>query len=152
MKFLMFPSGTGIFPDAIDHGQFHLLSTGEVWELPVAGGYIGTSFRTQTIEDLCFYGSASAYPRRVRGGWTSHPHGSVCADSIYPDWLDRFKLGLQMPECKAYSDTEAHVFFLPFNKISRWNADGLGTPSPTESVPLDDWVNDLFMCHLISKH
>ena len=138
MKFLMFPSGLGIFPDEITHRQFHLLNREGIWEKPIAGGYVNTTYANIALSDLFFHGG--------EGGLLLSEH------PVYPDWIERFVASGLSPERKTFEGTVAHAFFLPFEQVERWSADGLGKSSASERIELEHWLHDLCLYHLRSRH
>lgn len=115
LKFVMYPSGVGLFPETATHDQCYIVNNGGQSEKPVAAGFVGLKRDDNGCESISFSGRSI----NLR----------LDANSVYPDWMERHVQSRLAPQRKTYG-MGGEAFFLPFKEIQRYGAGGVGRSSP----------------------
>lgn len=112
MKFVMFPSGVGFFPQVARHDECYVVNSNNEREEPIAAGVV---LLTRTKEAIVLDGAS------INLG--------LSADTAYPDWLERHVQSGLFPQRKTYN-MGGRAFFLPFGPIQQYGASGIGKSIP----------------------
>lgn len=109
MKFVMFPSGVGFFPETIRHDQFRVFSKVGEHEKPLAAGFVSSNYRDATLTAISLQGYSQ----------------SLCLDSknAYRDWKERHERS-GIPAVRADFGNEIYekIFFFPFQEFGCFDA------------------------------
>lgn len=117
MKFVMFPSGVGFFPDTIRHDQFCVFSkTGEL-EKPIAAGFVFSNYRDATLTAISLQGYSQSL--------------DLDSKNAYSDWKERHeRSGIPAVRVGFGSSTHEKIFFFPFQEFERFDAQSVQSIEP----------------------
>ena len=133
MKFVMFPSGVGFFPDTIRHDQFRVFNKVGEREKPIAAGFVFSNYRDATLTAISLQGYSQSLDLDSR--------------NAYPDWNERHECsGVPAVRADFGNDMHEKIFFFPFQEFGLFDAQSIekiepeGVPSPKEVVAfIEQW-------------
>ena len=122
MKFVMFPSGVGFFPDTIRHDKFRVVSRAGEREKPIAAGFVFSNYRDATLTAISLQGYSQSL--------------DLDSKNAYPDWKERHERS-GVPAVRAdFGDIHEKIFFFPFQEFERFNAESVQKiESASETTP-----------------
>ncbi len=124
MKFVMFPSGVGFFPDTIRHDKFCVISKTGEREKPIAAGFVFSNYRGETLNAISLQGYSQSL--------------DLDSKNAYPDWSERHERS-GVPAVRAdFGDIHEKIFFFPFQEFGCFNALSVPKIEPAgETTPED---------------
>lgn len=132
MKFVMFPSGVGFFPDTIRHDKFRVVSRAGEHEKPIAAGFVFSNYRDATLTAISLQGYSQSL--------------DLDSKNAYPDWKERHERS-GVPAVRAdFGDIHEKIFFFPFQEFERFyvlsvqKIEPAGVPTPKDVVEfIEEW-------------
>ncbi len=126
MKFVMFPSGVGFFPDPIRHDQFRVFSKMGKREKPIAAGFVFSNYRDETLNAISLQGYSQSL--------------DLDSKNAYPDWSERHERS-GVPAVRAdFGDIHEKIFFFPFQEFEHFDALSVQRIESTGETTPEDFV------------
>ena len=127
MKFVMFPSGVGFFPDIIRHDQFCVFSRSGEREKPIAAGFVFSNYRDSTLTAISLQGYSQSL--------------DLDSKNAYSDWKERHERSA-IPAVRVGfgSKTYEKIFFFPFQEFERFDAQSVLKNEPAGVTTSKDVV------------
>ena len=117
MKFVMFPSGVGFFPDTIRHDQFRVFNKISEREKPIAAGFVFSNYSGTTLAAISLEGYSQSL--------------DLDSKNAYIDWSERHeRSGVPAVRANFGNDIYEKIFFFPFQEFERFDAQSVGKLEP----------------------